>query len=260
MIPIALLAKIAIPPVLVAFMSLAARRYGPAFGGLIMGLPWMTGPVLLFLALDKGTDFAVAACTGVELATVGIGAYLLAFGVASRVLPWWGCLAIAIAAYLAAAFVTQSIQTTLGVAALAAVTALLLTYAALPKPKLQPAHAKPPVWDIAARMAVTLMLVAVIMTGADVLGPQRSGILASFPVIVTVIGSFTQAQSGSDAVLSALRGVSLSLLAFVAFFFVLGSTLPTLGIGAAFALSAITALSISALLIGCNRWMARRAT
>ena len=142
MISLALLAKIAIPPVLVAFMSLAARRYGPAFGGLIMGLPWMTGPVLLFLALDKGTDFAVSACTGVELATLGIGAYLLTFGVASRLLPWWGCLVVAITAYLAAAFGTQTIQTTLGAATLAAATALLLTYAALPRPKLPPTKRK----------------------------------------------------------------------------------------------------------------------
>jgi hypothetical protein len=259
MIPLTLLLKIAIPPVLVAFMSLAARRFGPTFGGLIMGLPWMTGPVLFFLALDRGDDFVVRACTGVELATLGISAFLLAFGLASRWLPWWGCIAVAITTYGLAGLLTQGIETTLGLATLAAATSLLVTYSVMPRPKSAVKPSAPPRWDIAARMAATFALVAGIMSGADLLGPQRSGILASFPVIVTVIGSFTQAQSGSDAVLRALRGVSLSLLAFAAFFFVLGSSLPTTGLVSAFALSALTALTISALLITWNVWSIRRA-
>jgi hypothetical protein len=254
-----LLFKIAIPPVLVAGMSLAARRYGPAFGGLILGLPWMTGPVLFFLALDKGEAFAIKACTGVELAVAGISAFLLAFGVLSRVAPWWLCLMAAVSAYLATAFVTQDIQTSLPIAAAAAAALLLLTYTLLPRPKGPPKPMAPPAWDIAARMAATFVLVAGIITGADLLGPQRSGILASFPVIVTVIGSFTQAQSGSDAVLRVFRGVSLSLLSFAAFFLVLGHALPVLQMPVAFALSAATALSISAALVFWNRWSAPRA-
>ena len=41
--------KIAVTPLLVAAVSLAARRWGPTVGGLVMGLPWFTGPVLLVL-------------------------------------------------------------------------------------------------------------------------------------------------------------------------------------------------------------------
>jgi hypothetical protein len=258
MIPITLLLKISIPPVLVALMSLAARRYGPTFGGLIMGLPWMTGPVLFFLALDKGQDFAIRACTGVELATLGIGAFLLAFGIASRWLAWWGCLAVAITAYVSVGFITQGITATLGIATLAAMSALIATFLLMPKPRGTLKPFATPHWDIAARMAATFILVAGIMTGADALGPQRSGILASFPVIVTVIGSFTQAQSGSNAVVRIFRGVSLSLLAFAAFFFVLGSSLPHYGIVPAFGLAALTALTISGLLITWNTWRIKR--
>ena len=47
------------------------------------------------------------------------------------------------------------------------------------------------------------------------LGPQLSGIVASYPVIVTVVGSFTHHQWGRDAVLRILRGMSLSLIGFV---------------------------------------------
>ena len=62
-----LLLKLALPPVLVAVISLVARRVGPTIGGMLVGLPWMTGPVLYFLALDKGIDFAVAAVSYTHL-------------------------------------------------------------------------------------------------------------------------------------------------------------------------------------------------
>ena len=77
------LLKIALPPILVAVMSLAARRWGPTFGGLVMGLPWMTGPVLFFLGLDKGEEFAVAACAGIELGVLCICAFMLAYAAMS---------------------------------------------------------------------------------------------------------------------------------------------------------------------------------
>ena len=62
-----LLLKIAVSPILVAVVSLAARWWGPTVGALLMGLPWLTGPVLYFLAVDKGTDFGVGASAGVVL-------------------------------------------------------------------------------------------------------------------------------------------------------------------------------------------------
>ena len=65
-----LLLKLAVPPVLVAVISLAARAWGPTVGALLMGLPWLTGPVLFFLTLEKGADFGVGASAGILLGVV----------------------------------------------------------------------------------------------------------------------------------------------------------------------------------------------
>ena len=53
-------------PVAVALATLAMRRWGPAVVGMLMGLPLMTGPISLFLAVDQGIedDFATAALIG----------------------------------------------------------------------------------------------------------------------------------------------------------------------------------------------------
>ncbi len=252
--PFDLLLKIAVPPVLVALMSLAARRWGATVGGLIMGLPWMTGPVLFFLALGKGDAFAIKACLGIELAVLGIAAFILGYGAVSRFAPWPVCTIVALVAYFTTGWFTQSLDMELWVAALIAAAGLLGTYVVLPKPTTTAVPGALPWWDIPARMACVFMLVAGIMMGADLLGPQRSGILASYPVILTVVGAFTHQQWGRDALLRVLRGISLSLLGFVVFFVIVGYGLAEIGLVASFGLAAIIALGVSALLLAFNRW------
>ena len=258
LLTLALLARIAVPPILVALMSLAARRWGPTIGGLIMGLPWMTGPVLFFLTMDKGTDFAVRACTGIELAVWSMGAFMLAFGFVSRVAPWPICLLAAIIGYFGTAYFTQGLDIPLWAAIAGAVVTLLMTIALLPKPTTNAYPGRLPWWDIPARMVATFILVAGIVLSADVLGPQRSGIIASYPVIMTVIGAFTMHQWGSDAILRVLLGMSKSLLGFVAFFTVIGYTLPALGLVPSFLVAGAAALSVSFCLISWNAWTTRK--
>ena len=260
MLTLGLLARIAVPPILVAIMSLAARRWGPTIGGLIMGLPWMTGPVLFFLTLDKGIDFAVRACTGIELAVWSMAFFMLGFGVVSRFAAWPLCLLAAIVGYFGSAYFTQALDVPLWIAVAGAIAALLLTILLLPKPKTNAFPGRLPWWDIPARMAATFVLVAGIVLSADVLGPQRSGIIASFPVIMTVIGTFTHSQWGSDAVLRVLLGLSKSLFGFVFFFAVLGTTMPALGLIPSYLVASAVALAVSAGLILWNAYSQKRLT
>ena len=54
------------------------------------------------------------------------------------------------------------------------------------------------------------------------MGPQLSGIMSTYPVIVTVVGTFTHHRWGREAVWRMLRGITASLVGFVAFFLVVG--------------------------------------
>ena len=255
---ITLALQISVPAVLVALMSLAARRWGATFGGLIMGLPWMTGPVLFFLGLNKGPEFLVTAAGGAILAVWGIAAFILVFGYAALRFGWAGSLIAATASYAATGFVVQGIDIPLGLATAVAVGALLSAYLLLPSPSAATAPPSPPSWDIAARMAATFALVSVIMVSADLLGPKRSGLIASFPVILTVIGAFTQSQQGRNGLLRVLRGISLSLLAFTGFFATVGTITPFAGQFSAFATATAVALAISATLIVWNQRQPKR--
>jgi hypothetical protein len=130
---------------------------------------------------------------------------------------------------------------------------LVVTYALLPRPATDALPAALPWWDIPARMLATFMLVGGIALWAEALGPQLSGIVSTYPAIVTVIGSFTHRQWGRDAVRQMLRGLAISLLAFVAFFLVVGLTLPALGLATSFALAAAVAVPVSSALIVVGR-------
>ena len=245
--------KIAVPPVLVAGMSLAARRWGPTFAGLILGLPWMTGPILFFLAADKGLDYAIETCTGIALGVPGIALFVMAWALTARLAPWPLSLMAAVLAFAGSGGVTRGLELPLWLAAAGAFASLLAAFALMPRARgpVEP-HALP-WWDLPARVAATATLVAIIMLLADVLGPRLSGIISTYPVILSVVASFTHGQSGPDAVLRLLRALMLSLLGFVAFFLVVGYGMPRLGLLPAFALAAATCITSSGVLVAVNR-------
>lgn len=115
-----------------------------------------------------------------------------------------------------------------------------------------------PWWDIPVRMIATAMLVAGIAVSNDYLGATLSGIVSSYPVILTVVATFTHHRWGVDAVRALLRGVLLSLLSFVAFFWTVSQVAPYHGMLASFSAAAVVAVAVSAMLIASTRWYATR--
>lgn len=240
------LLKLTITPVLVAVMSLVARRWGPTMGGLILGLPWMTGPILFFLGLERGEAYAARTSTGVLVGTIGIGAYIVTYVYTARRAPWPVSLAAAFAAFAATGYVVSHLDVSLWQAAAGGAASLCAAFLITPNATDPGGLRFLPWWDIPMRMIATAILVAIITVSADFLGPELSGVVATYPVMLSVIGVFTHSQWGWPAVTQLSRGVSLSLLSFVAFFLVVGLVVESMGLTRAFAMAAMTALAISA--------------
>jgi hypothetical protein len=257
------LLKIAVTPLLVAAVSLVARWWGPGIGGILMGLPWFTGPTLYILILDRGAEFGVAACAGVLIGVVCVAAFAVAYGLAARFAAWPLSLAVAVAAFAACAWAAgdpailphgaPGAGGQLWVTAGAGAASLAVALALLPRPRVDALPQALPWWDIPARMAATAALVAALVVGADALGPRLAGIFATYPVILTVVGSFTHHRWGRDAVWRMFRGVMASMFGFVLFFLAVGLALPGLGLPASYALAAASALAITTALLALNR-------
>ena len=94
-------------------------------------------------------------------------------------------------------------------------------------------------------MTTTTLLVLLITAAATALGPELSGILAMFPVYVTILAVFAR-RGGAAQVRQVLRGVLIGLFAGVGFFVVLGGLIERLGVAGGFAAAVAAALAVQA--------------
>jgi hypothetical protein len=236
-------AKLLLAPGFVVGASLTARRFGPRVGGLVAGLPVVAGPILLVYALAHGRAFAAGAAAGTLLGLVSLIAFVVVYArLAGRM--FWG--ASMLAGWLAFALCTvafSSVSVPAGAALAIAAAGLLVGLASLPRARSDArAEGPPPAWDLPLRAACALALVLTLTAVAGWLGPQLSGLLAPFPIIATVLATFTHAQRGTDELLRLLRGLLSGFGAFALFFFALALSLRQMDIAWSFALATLVAL------------------
>ena len=254
-----LLLKLTITPLLVAGMSLAARRFGPTLGGLIMGLPWMTAPVLFFLGLERGDVYLAQSAYGALLAVPSIAAFALSYAAISRKQKWPLSLLAAAVTFAISGWAIARLSVEATIAAALGIAALLAAHAAIAKPPPLSAVPVLPWWDIPARMSATAALVGLIAVSANNLGPALVGVVSSYPVILTVVITFTHQRWGRDAAMAMLRGVMLSLMGFVAFFLVVTEFVGRSGLVWSYVLAVAAGLTVSMALLIFNRLQSRRS-
>jgi len=240
-----LLAKLLLTPLLIAAVTLAGRRWGPAVGGWLAGLPLTSGPVSVFLALERGPAFAAQAAVGTLAGLVGVGCFCLVYARLARSRSWILATAGGIAAYLTGAALLSRVPLALGPTAAGTLALLLLAFRSLPTtPRIGGAPAAPR-WDVPLRMAVATALVLLLTGTATVLGPKLSGLLSPFPVFATVLAVFTHRHAGAAATQQLLRGIVLGSFAFAGFFVVVAAALDRWEAAATYVVACASALLIN---------------
>lgn len=68
-------------------------------------------------------------------------------------------------------------------------------------------HQRNPRWELPARMVATVALILVLSEFATYLGPNLAGALASYPVIISVLGGFSHRRSGPTAHVATMHGL-----------------------------------------------------
>jgi len=238
-----LLVKLLLAPSFVVGASLAARRYGPRIGGLVAGLPVVAGPILLAYALAHGPGFAAGAAAGTLLGLVSLIAFSVVYGRLAGRLSWGPCMLAGWIAFAVCTAVFSAFSIADGLALGLAALAIAGGLALLPRPAPPGPPGDPlPGWDLPLRAACALTLVLTLTAIAGWLGPQLSGLLAPFPIIATVLATFTHGQRGVDEMLRLVRGMVSGFAAFALFFFTLATSLRPLGTAGGFALATSVAL------------------
>ncbi|MGI5499317.1 hypothetical protein [Lentzea sp. CA-135723] len=239
-----LVLKAVLTPLLIGAASAAGRRWGHQIGGWLVALPLTSGPVAYFLATDYGTDFAAQASTGMLAATASQVLLALAYrSTATRgaLTAFIAGTAVFAAATLALTYLQWPALPTFLLVLGTIGVAVALTRRTRAQHDRQPSVAKPPWWDMPARMVVATGVVLTITTLAPIIGPQLAGLLSPFPVFGVILALFTHLTHDHHAASAVLDGLVLGLAAPAVFFLVLSQGLAALGLSA-FVLATLGAL------------------
>lgn len=245
--------KIVLTPALIAAATLVGRRFGPSISGWLVGLPFTSGPVSLFLALEQGTPFAAAAAAGSIAGVAASAVFAVAYAAMARRFAWPASLTVASVAFAIAVVLlhTVPLDSGLPLPLLAlyggGVAAAIAGIRLIPPPRPLEEAPTPPRWDLPVRMIVATTLVIVITSAAPLLGPQLSGLLTTYPVYAGVLAVFAHSQRGGAAATQVVRGLCYGILAFATFFLAIGALVDRAGIAGAFAAAAVGAVLVQAI-------------
>ena len=194
-----LLLKLVLAPILIAVVTLGARRWGPRVGGWLTGLPTVAGPTLVFYAFEQGTSFAARASHATLVGLVAIPWFCVAYAYVGRRAGWAASLLAGWSTFvLGIAFLTR-LELNVFVTWVLLAVSCATGYAALPAFGVTSTEAVHSKWDLPLRMLAAAALVTILTAVADILGPQLSGLLAPFPVATAIVAAFTHQQRGVDA-------------------------------------------------------------
>lgn len=239
--------------VLVGALLLVALRWGRGAAGLLAGLPTVTGPALLWLALDRDTAFAVGAAAGAVAAGIACALFAVGYGLACRRQP--AAMAVGLATAAAALplpWLDQPhwpLALWLALASAAAVTgqgALSLLAAAQ---RAGAGRASAPVaasararggWLTTAAVSGLVSAVAAALAGA--LGPFWAGMLTSPPLLAAAVAVELHRRGNVGETLTFLRGYAAGLLGRGLFVATFGALVPAAGAASAFAVALLVSL------------------
>ena len=224
-----LILKLVLVPGLVASASLAERRWGPRIAGLLTAFPIVTGPILIFFAIEQGDAFAAEASRGALVALVAVAGSGLAYAWASLRSPWWISLAASWGTFTAITLALRGRALAAPWALVVTLASFMLVRALLPGSRGPRAAIRRSSWDLPLRTLAAMVVVLTVTGLAQRLGPTLSGAFTPFPVALGVLLAFTHAQQGSPSAIQFLRGFLPGMWSFAAFCFVAAVAVVPLG-------------------------------
>jgi len=255
-----LVLKLVLTPTLIGAASLAGRRWGPVVSGWLVGFPFTSAPIALFLALNQGATFASAAAAGTMAGALSQAAFCLAYGWLAARERWPIALGAACVAFAISTATLRTLAVPLTALCALVVAGLVVALRVMPAREVDGSgrHAAPgavalgatrepaPRWDLAARMVVATGFVLLLTGAAPALGPRLTGLLAPFPLYGAVLAVFAHRLHGPGAAIAVLHGLLAGLFAFAGFFFVLAALIEGAGIAPAFAAALALTLAVQA--------------
>jgi len=234
--------KLVSVPILIWTVSSVARKWGPSVGGLLLGLPLTSGPVLFFLTLEQGTNFVSVAAQGTLMGLISLSTACLIYSKLSFRMGWLASMIGSGIAYFAVSLPLDLVSVNLVLTFIVVVAFLLMIWRLMPSGAVVHVLREPPNWEISARIIAATTLVLLITEGATILGPHLSGLLTPYPIYATILGVFIHKFDGADACALFLRGVVVGIFTAAVFTFLVAFFIVQLGLLRTMSLALLAAL------------------
>ena len=250
----------------VVALLLAAQRWGRGLAGLLAGLPTVTGPAMVWLALDRGSDFAEQASHGAIAAAVPCALFGLIYARLSLTCGRLATLLWACAACLSALSLlshwSAPMHLTLALVAVTCAVCLASMPRVLPRALQHPVG--PRRHAMVLRAGVMTVLTAGVVTAlaslsAQALGPQWAGVMTSLPLLAAAVVLVLHREGCAVQVQDFLRGYTAGLVGRSVFVAVFGALLATRGLALALATALAVALTLGWGTLAWMQWRGRLA-
>lgn len=229
-------------PLAVVAGTLAQRRLGHTIGGLIIGLPLASLPMLLIIALQRGTTFAISMSNADLIGSLAEVAVILVYVLAARRLAPAPTLLSAVGAFVLVAGVLHFFTFPTLLAGVASIIAFMIALRVWPAPSNKIIEGGRD--RLLLRVVLSGGFGVLVLVLAGPIGPGFTGLAAALPVSSLVMAFVTHQSHGGDASSKLLEGVARGSFAYVAAIFTFTEALSTGSAWTAFALSAVVAIVV----------------
>lgn len=210
--------------------TIIAERAGPFIGAMIVTLPISAGPAYVFVALDHPADFVARAALASIVNNVSTVFYTVAFVLLAQRFGALLSVAAGLAVWFLSAFLVNQAQwpllgaILLNVVAVAALVPVVRRFRDVPMPRL-PLRMS----ELAFRAVLVSLLIAVVVTLSFTVGPEMTGMIASFPATFTSTMFILHRRVGGKAAAAVMAHSLVGLLGFAFCVAVLYLTVMPLG-------------------------------
>jgi uncharacterized membrane protein (GlpM family) len=236
--------KLLLVPALLAAISMAGKRWGPGVAGWLAGFPSLTGPILFFLALERGPEFTAQA----SILSLSCVFPAIAFGTsyawACRRLRWQGSLVYAFTAWTLAVLLLAQLPLTVGWSLAISLLTLFAAPRLFPRAQTQWGSRPMPPSELLLRMVSGALMVLGVTAAAEALGSVWTGLFAAFPVMSSVLAVFSHRANGAGFVVAMLRSMIGGFYSYLTYCLVVAVLLEQFGVAATFTIAVAAAITV----------------
>lgn len=234
--------------------TVIAERAGAFIGSLIVTLPISTGPAYVFVALDHDADFVARAALTSVANNVACVLYTVIFVFVAQRFSAWVSVVIGLFAWVIATILLNLTSWTLLPAIVLNIVFVTYFFFVVRRFREAPMPKLPLRWtELLLRAIIVSLLIAVVVTLSFTIGPEKTGILASFPATFTATMFILHRRVGGPATAAVMAHSLIGLLGFSLCLAVLHLTVVPVGAPWALVLALLFSMSWNAAVLLLRR-------